>query len=152
MGLGYVLVETTDFKYIRDTLIDPYVWRWASDDSSPRPELYFPLIHDEIIWAKVNDLGVFMAQQIEPDRWEVHIALNRRARGEALDISRAAMAWFRQRVNPPYTLVANIPHNNYLAIRLALELGFKHIGPFAKPFIKNGRTYRRDTYIYKQEI
>lgn len=146
-----VIAETMDLKYIRDAVTDPYVWRWASDDSSPR--IYLPPIGDGVIWVRAGDFGVFMVQElVGAEEYEVHAALNRSARGEAVDISRKALAWLYTRLTKPYTLVANIPEHNRLAVRLANELGFTKVGAVCSPYVKAGKIYRRDKYIYRQEV
>lgn len=137
MGVDYIVSQTKDFKYIRDAVIDPYVWRWAANAKSPRPGLYFPHVGDGILWARINDYGVLMARKTEGSEYEVHVALNRSARGAAVGIARAGMAWLHTQIEKPYTLVANIPEANILAARLAKELGF---------------TKECHRYIYRQEV
>lgn len=145
------IYPTTDFNYIRKSVIDPYVWRWAHDDTSPKPELYFPTINESVTWLRMWDHGVLMAQVIAPSVFEVHVALNRNARGMGVALCRKALDWCRDNFEKPYTLIANIPVRNQLATRLAKQLGFVCVGQSEVPLVRDGKHYRRDKYILREE-
>lgn len=144
------IAPTTSFKFIREAVIDPYVWRWACDDLSPRPDMYFPPINGNTLWLKLGEYGVVTAWKLQPSVFEVHVALNSTARGRAFSLCLKALEWFQKNTTPPYTLVANIPEHNFLAVKLAEKIGFKYTGP-APSILKNGRLQNRSKYILREE-
>lgn len=130
--------RTTDIDFIVKCVMASY--DLTSDDSSPPKDLWFPPIHQGVIWVRAADYGVFCLTKMHDILYEVHTVLLPCAKGKAVEIGKAALQWAWQ--NTAATrIVTNVPAFNPLALRLAKQVGFEVYGVNVGSFIKNGIKY-----------
>lgn len=132
-----IFEKTEDTKFVTQCLTDPAVWRMGSDDglAGVNPGLFFIQNNNEF-WLK-SEYGVLIGRPVNMVTYDVHVALLPHARGIAVDVCKAAIAWMFENTRS-MRLVASIPEFNRLAIRLANQVGMEFIGNNKKSFMKNG--------------
>ncbi|MFA6204464.1 MAG: DUF2824 family protein [Gallionella sp.] len=110
-------------------------WEWLHDDGMTDPDFYFPPM--DKLWVRVGDYGVFLLTQNNHVTFECHTALLPNARGKAVEIGKAALAWAFKHT-PAKRVITAVPENNPLALRMALKSGFKIYGINPGSFSRNG--------------
>lgn len=150
-----MIEETRDMAFVKDCLTHPYVWRNAMDDAfrDVNPGLFFPPLSDCIVYLRAGDDGVFVGRRINAITYDVHIALLPSARGRAKAICEEAIKFFFARSTDPVRLIASIPENRPLVIRLAKAIGMEFIGVNRKSFLKDGVLLDQHLYgISKEDV
>ena len=116
-----------------------WVWDAMTDDGAMDKGLFFPPVHDGVIWLKAEDCGVFMLHAHNLVTYEVHTCLPF-AGSRALDAAIAGRKWMFENT-PCQRLITNVPEFNKVALRFAKKAGMKVIGINEKSFMKNGKLY-----------
>lgn len=129
---------TTDVDFIVSCVTRPETWEALTDDGAP--ELYFPPIGGGFLWVRVGDYGVFLLTKHNHVTSEVHTVLLPSARGKAVEIGKAALAWAFEQTEIK-RIITNVPSFNPHAQRMAIRVGFVKIGVNAKSFQKRGILY-----------
>lgn len=128
-------------ELITETIRHPRIWPSVSDDSSPEPEQFKPIISDAVIYlgmfADDEYHGLFMLHQHNAVCWEVHTCLLPSAWGKASVFASACVEWTFNEIDCR-RLITNVPENNVLAKRLAISVGMQQFGINHKSFLKNG--------------
>lgn len=132
-----------DIELIAETMLNPRVWPSISDDSSPAPDLFRPVVGESIVYLGMFEAdafrGLFMLHPHNFVCWEVHTCLLPSAWGRASLFAAECIEWvFRE--TDCQRLITNIPKGNILARRLALSVGMREFGINQKSFLKNGVT------------
>ena len=137
----YQFKRLDDYEIIRETITNPRIYRWLTDDTSPEREQFKP-IESDLIWyiGAYRDgkyLGLWMFVPQNGICWEVHTCLLPQAWGESAMAAKELANWIW--VNTPcQRIITNVPTYNKLARILAVNTGFKQFGINEKSFLKNG--------------
>jgi len=130
-----------DIELIAETMRHPRIWPSVSDDESPPPEDFEPIISDAVIYlgmfASGKFHGLFMLHPHNSVCWEVHTCLLPSAWGSAPVFAAECIEWVFGNTECQ-RLITNIPSNNPLAARLAASVGMMKFGTNPKSFLKNG--------------
>lgn len=132
------MVITTDADFITKCILANY--DWLTDDGSPEKEFYFPPFSDSVLWVRADDYGVFLLEKKNHVMHECHTALLPNARGKAVEIGKAAIAWAFNNTDARRIITA-VPESNPLALRMALKVGFVLYGINPDSFCKHGKLY-----------
>jgi RimJ/RimL family protein N-acetyltransferase len=131
----------TDVDLISKAIRHPRIWPSISDDGSPSPEEFVPIIDDSIIYLGFFDsdqfLGLFMLHPHNAACWEVHTCMLPIAWGRASLFAAECIEWVFNHT-ACLRLITNVPKDNSLARRLALSVGMREFGINPKSFLKNG--------------
>ena len=131
---------TTDIDFIVSCVTNPCNYGKLVDDYSPDPGLYFPPMHEGLMWVKVEDYGVFLLTKQSHIMYEVHTVLLPHTRGKAVEIGKNALKWAFANTDAKRIITA-VPSYNQLALRLAHKVGFKEYGINPASFQKDGVLY-----------
>lgn len=131
-----------DRDLIRATITHPKLYPHLSDDFSPCPQKFEPVIHDSVWHVAAYDaeeyLGLWMLHPENAICWKIHTALLPNAWGRSVAAGKALLLWVWQ--NTPWQrIVTDIPAYNRLAYRLASRCGFEEYGRNSRSFLKNGQ-------------
>jgi len=135
---------TTDKELISKILNHPKVYKWITDDCSPK--VYWPVIHPSIIY--LTDETQSAVVRIDPMNGiccQVHFALLPEAWGRGLEIVKEAISW-GFKTTRYMKIVAIIPDYNRPIIKIVKECGFTKEGTLKKSFLKNWKM--RNQIIY----
>lgn len=137
--------RTTDSLLIKAVFTHPRVWPHITDDFSPAPELFEPIIDMNVWYVKALDekelLGIWMLHPHNFICWEIHTCLLPNAWGpRGLQAARELAPWVWENT-PCRRLITNVPSYNKLALRFAKEAGMKQIGINEKAFQKKGQLH-----------
>lgn len=134
-------VVLTDAELIASTIRHPRIWPSVSDDGSPLPEDFMPIMSDSVIYLGMFESGafhgLFMLHQHNAICWEVHTCLLPTARGNAHCFAEKCVEWVFSET-ACRRLITNVPAGNALAIRLASSVGMIQFGINHASFLKNG--------------
>jgi hypothetical protein len=141
------LEPTDDPALIREILTHPKIWPWITDDSSPDPEAFKPVISEAFTYLLVRDvegpLGIFLFTPQTGVTWEVHTCLLPRSSGDlARQAALEAQAWIWDRT-PCRRIVTSVPIYNRLAVRFALAAGLTQYGRDPASIERGGRLWDR---------
>ena len=138
-----------DFKVIRAVLTAPRNWRMSTDDGAPDPSSFQPNEHPDIWYLKASHLEIpFFLFTFIPQNavcFEVHIASTIHGIGESREASRAAFDWMFQN-SPARRIVASIPDDNSLVLKLARDVGMEQYGVNRASFLRGGEL--RDQVLF----
>ena len=146
---------TTDKELITKILNHPKVYKWITDDCSPK--VYEPVIHPSIIY--LTDETQSAVVRIDPMNGiccTVHFALLPEAWGRGLEIVKEAIEWGF--LNLRYvTIVAIVPMYNRLIIKIMRSCGFIKVGVLEKSFLKSWKLWDQEIWSltkneYKENI
>jgi RimJ/RimL family protein N-acetyltransferase len=138
--------RTWDTTLVESIVTHPKLYRFSSDDRSPRAEDWRAPV-DPRCWyvlAYEDDelLGLYLVIE-DFEAWEIHVCLLPSAWGEtALRASREIAPWLFARSECP-RLECAIREDNRLALRLALRAGFRVIDRLPSSWLQDGRAYDR---------
>jgi RimJ/RimL family protein N-acetyltransferase len=128
-------------------MTNPRVWPWITDDYCGSPEDFAPVNHPSMWYVLARDgstlLGLWLFIQDTHRAWIVHTCLLpkhgfRRAREAALELTR--WIWAN---TPCRRIITQVPVCNRMALKFALDVGFKQFGVDEASFDKNGRVWDR---------
>ena len=138
------VVRLFDCQLIKDTITNPKVYPYVSDDFSPCAEDYQPQIHDAILYLGVfhdeEYRGLFMLHPINGVTYEIHTCLLPNARGRARDYVNMVFKWFWDNTSA-VRLVTQIPEYNRLANKLAHDVGMVEYGLNPKSYQHDGELH-----------
>lgn len=139
------LERTTDVELIKRVVTDPAVYPHASDDYSPSPAAWEPLVDDCIWYVKASDgdelLGLWMFHPENAICWKVHTCLLPNAYGARAKVAAKMMAEWLWDHTPCQRLVTDVPAFNRLAFHFARRAGMEQFGVNPKSFMKNGQLH-----------
>jgi RimJ/RimL family protein N-acetyltransferase len=132
-----------DYSLIRKILTHPKIWPHISDDGSPAAAEFQPIQSEAVWYIVVRDgeeiLGLWMLHPHNSICWEIHTCLLPIAWGErGLEAARLLGEWIQKHI-PCRRVITNVPSNNRLALRFALEAGMTEFGVNPASFLKNGK-------------
>jgi len=129
---------------IKKTITNPSVYPHVSDDMSPAPEDFSPVIDDGIFYVTATRdgeyKGLFMLHPINGVTLEVHTCLLPSARGAAYVYAKRLLSWVWENT-AAMRVVTQVPANNRLARKLALAAGMTEYGLNPQSFMKDGMLY-----------
>jgi len=131
--------RTYDAEFITRCMTVDWVWDMMTDDGCGSRELFFPPIHDGIIWLRAEDCGVFMLHPHNHVTWEVHTCLPFAGK-RTLEAAIAGRTWMFENT-PCMRIITNVPTFNRAALAFAKRAGMKEYGVNEKSFLKNGVLY-----------
>jgi len=135
---------TTDKELIAKILNHPKVYKWITDDCSPK--VYEPVLYPNVIY--LTDETQSAVVRIDPMNGiccTVHFALLPEAWGKGLEIVKEAITWGFSKTHY-MKIVAIIPDYNRPTIKIVKECGFTKEGILKKSFLKNWKM--RNQVIY----
>lgn len=135
-----------DYELIRKVLTHPRIYPYISDDGSPPLEKYQPVASEAIWYVVVYDqraedahlLGLWVFVPENFVCWEVHTALLPRAWGPRGQLAARMLPKWIWTNTPCRRIITNVPSNNRLARRFALQAGMKIYGINRASWMKNG--------------
>lgn len=133
-----IISQTTNVDFIVRCVMSS--WDMLIDDGAGSKDLYFPPITDDAKWYKVDDFGVFLMTRQNFATFEVHTCLLPHARGVAVEVAKAALAWAWDNTEAQ-RIVTSVPSYNPLALRLAKKAGMTVYGVNPKSFSRHGILY-----------
>ena len=135
---------TTDKELISKILNHPKVYKWITDDCSPK--VYEPIIHPSIIYlTDETKKWVIRIDPINGICCQVHTTLLPEVWGLGVEIVREAIRWGF--ANTRYMkITTTIPVFNRLAIKLTKDSGFTKEGLIKKSFLKNWKLYDQELW------
>lgn len=131
------MIRTFDKELIKACVTHPRVWPWIRDDGSPSMEAYEPVMEEPFHYLAPGDGGVFLYHPLNCITWEIHCCLTPKWWGKSVEASRESMKWMIENTGCR-KIVAHIPENNTLTIRLAEKVGMTPEGISRKSFLKDG--------------
>ena len=134
-----MIFQSIDKEAISKIYNHPKVYKWISDDCSPRP--YEPVINNSFIYLiDETKNGVIRIEPVNSICCQVHTALSPEIWGKGFEFVKNATAWGFQ--NTRYMkIITLVPEYNRLAISLCKKCGFKQEGIIEKSFLKNWKLY-----------
>ncbi len=140
MVLTEYLGRTRDMALVRSIITHPTQWKWATDDTSPPMEEWYPE-DDERIWrVAYGRVALFTFVPRSAVRYEMHCAVLPAAWGEAVDIGKAAIQYLFDNTEAK-RVIAEVPAFNVLARRAAKAAGLEPFGVDSMAFLKDGRLH-----------
>ena len=136
-------LRTTDWEAIKKIVTHPSVYSKVTDDFSPSPVDWEP-VKDEMIWyvlalEDAQVLGLLMFWPDNPVCWKVHMCMLPCAYGDMARVAtRGAIEWIFAQTSCR-RVVGELPADNKLALRLALNIGMEEYGCNPRSFLKGGR-------------
>lgn len=134
--------ELENAELIARTISHPRIWPSVSDDGSPYPDDYAPVVGEGIVYLGMYEqdeyLGLFMLHPHNAICWEVHTCLLPVAWGvTARSCAELCIEWAFS-MTGCCRLITNVPASNKLALRLAKSVGMQQFGINPKSFLKHG--------------
>jgi len=129
-----------DQEIIKKIIENPKVKKWVGDDFTMEYEHDGKRLH--LLW---NNQAIVSIEGMNGIMAQVHIAALPEVWGRGIEIALAAKEWLFKNTGLE-KLVAFIPDNNKLAIKLARDAGMKQEGRITKAFSKGFRL--RDLIIF----
>lgn len=125
----------------------PKVYKWISDDCSPKP--YDPIMHESFIYLMDETKnGVIRIEPVNSICCQVHTALMPELWGKGFEFVKNAIAWGFQ--NTRYMkIITLVPEYNRLAMNLCKKCGFDEEGVIKKSFLKRWKLY--DQFLFGLE-
>jgi len=142
---------TTDKELISKILNHPKVYKWITDDCSPK--VYEPVIQHNVIYlTNETQSGIVRIDPMNGICCQAHIALLPEMNGNGKEFVISAMTWGFSKTKY-MKVVAFISENNRLAIKLVKDCGFNEEGRLKKSRLKNWKMYDQIIYgITKSEF
>lgn len=134
--------RTHDMELVNQVIRHPRVYPHVSDDFSP-PAEQLSMQDNEALWyVAVRDesdfLGIFLFAPDNPICWEVHTCLLPRAWGDrAVEAATEVCRWIWQNTSCR-RIITEVPENNTLALKLALNSGLKQYGVNPRACLRGG--------------
>jgi hypothetical protein len=139
------VTPTRDEGRIKALVTHPAIWKGIADDSSPRPECWFPDVNGERVWlvVRLDDeaIGLFAAEPRTKVLWVWHVGFLPKCCG---DTGRKATKLFFQWIwenTSCVRLIGEVPKCNHLAFWFALRVGMRIFAVNPASFLRNGKLY-----------
>lgn len=135
-------MRTTDAAWIKEVMTHPRIWPRISDDHSPAPEDFEPILHEGLYYLSPEHrgapVGVFFFHAHSVVCWEIHTCILPEFWGPpAVLAARAAMLWMVDNT-ACRKIITHVPDDNPVAHRYARRVGMTDEGVNRASFLKGG--------------
>jgi hypothetical protein len=142
--------SSRDWPLIKAIATDPQVYRHVSDDFSPEPSRWEPIKHVQVsyVLAKENDeiYGLFALIPENTICWKAHPCLLPKAFGEkSRQITAGFIEWLWKNT-PCMRLIAEVPKENQIVKKYALDCGMVEFGVNEASLMKGGKLHDQILY------
>ena len=145
----FAVERCSDYETIRRVLTAPRNWRAGTDDGAGDPANFKPNEHPDIWYLRASHLEIpFFLFTFIPQNaicLEVHISSTIHGIGEAREASKEAFAWMFGN-SPARRIVASIPEDNRLVLKLARDIGMEQYGVNPGSFLRGGKLHNQILY------
>ena len=129
-------------EFIREVMTHPRVWPHISDDNSPWPDAFEPIVHPGLYYLAPEcdgeRVGVFLYHSHSAVLWEVHTCILPKFWGEpATQAARDGLRWMLDNTKCR-KVITHVPKPNVPARRFAMRVGMWSEGINRKSFLKDG--------------
>lgn len=139
-----IITRCLDANTIKSIMTHPRVYPWISDDGSPDPDDFEPVIHEAFYYLVVEigkPAAVFFYHQHNAITYEVHTCVLPEFYGsQAVEAAKGTLLWMIMNTSAR-KIITHVPENNVKAKQFAERCGLLHEGVNRASFLKHGVTY-----------
>lgn len=142
-----------DYPLLTWILTNPRAYARMRHDALPPPEGFQvePIAGARWVIGWVGDLPVAAVMMIrKKQRVQIHFCITPRGWGKAYEIGQRFLGWCWRLHHGLKELVAAVPSHNRLALRMAQQAGFGHVGVDPEFGTKDGKPWDLHWFLMKR--
>lgn len=144
---------TEDLQLVQEILTNRRAYAQIRHDALPPPEEFRvePIAGARWVIGWVGELPIAAVMMIrKKQRVQIHFCMTPKAWGKAYEIGQRFLGWYWRLHKGLREIVAAVPGHNRLALRMAQQAGFAHVGVDPLAGTKDGKPWDLHWFLMKR--